>query len=45
MEENVVIKITVEVVGSPDTKITVDSVTIGNIVIPDIVVENVEKTV
>jgi hypothetical protein len=41
MEENIIIKITVEVVGSPETKITVDSVTIGDIKIPNLIVENV----
>ena len=44
MEENVVIKVKIEVEGSPETKITVDSVTIGNITIPAIVVNNNEKT-
>ena len=39
MEETVTIKITVEVVGSPETEVKVDSVTIGNITIPTIVVD------
>lgn len=38
MEENIVIKIKIEVEGSPETKVTVDSVTIGNITIPVVVV-------
>lgn len=40
MEENIVIKIKIEVEGSPETEVKVDSVTIGNIQIPAIVVEN-----
>lgn len=43
MEENIVIKVKIEVVGSPETKIKVDSVTIGNINIPVVVVN--EETV
>jgi hypothetical protein len=38
MEETISIKIKIEVEGSPETKVTVDSVTIGNITIPAIVV-------
>lgn len=44
MEENVTIKVKIEVEGSPNTKVTVDTVTIGNVTIPAIVVDNNEKT-